>query len=455
MGLKKESSRMNKATQNHWITKTPDDVFGTISTHMLVDGFPIVLDLERSQGSRLVDARDGRTWLDFFMYFASCPVGFNHPSLLDDDFQRTMVKVATNKPSNSDFYTTYMAEFVEAVDRWAMPGGLQYLFLVSGGALGVENALKAAFDYKVQKNFKKGAKSEVGTKVIHFKDAFHGRSGYTLSLTNTDPVKTRHFPKFDWPRISNPAIKFPLETHLDEVIAAENQAKDEIKAAIAEHGDNIAALIIETIQGEGGDNHYRPEFFQFLREITAENDIIFVLDEVQTGVGMTGRFWAYEHMGIEPDIISFGKKMQVCGCMATRKFDEVDSVFKVASRINSTWGANLTDAVRATRYLQIIAQEDLVKNAATVGEYILEKMGVVAERYPDIVGGVRGRGLMAAFDLPPERREAFRKHCFDHGLIIAPCGKRSMRFRPPLNISREEVDEGIDIIEGAVKAIAG
>lgn len=432
---------------------TVDQAIDVIDKHMLVDGFRMVIDVEHSKGSRLVDAKGGKTYLDFFMFFASVPIGFNHPRLLEDDFLNTLAGVAVNKPSNSDFYTTHMAEFVAICDRYAIPEFLPHMFLVSGGALGVENALKAAFDYKVRKNLAKGADKEIGTQVIHFRDAFHGRTGYTLSLTNTDPVKTKHFPKFNWPRISNPAIRFPLEAHLDEVVAREEQAKKEIKDAISKHGDDIAALIIEPIQGEGGDNHYRPEFFKFLREITAENDIIFVCDEVQTGVGLTGKFWAFEHMGIRPDAIAFGKKMQTCGVMASKKFDEVDSVFKISGRINSTWGGNLVDMVRATRYLEVIAEENLVENARKTGAYLVSSMQKVADRYPDVVTNVRGRGLMAAFDLPADKRDAFRKKALENGLIMAGCGSHSMRFRPALNVTAAEVDEGLDIIDRTIKQV--
>jgi L-lysine 6-transaminase len=430
-----------------------DQAIAEIGKHLLVDGFSMVIDVEASKGSRLVDAKGGKTYLDFFMFFASVPIGFNHPRLLDDDFLNTLAAVAVNKPSNSDFYTTHMAEFVATCDRYAIPDFLPHIFFVSGGALGVENALKAAFDYKVRKNFAKGADKEIGTQVIHFRDAFHGRTGYTLSLTNTDPVKTKYFPKFNWPRISNPAIRFPLDEHLDEVVKRENQAKQEIKDAIKKHGDDIAALIIEPIQGEGGDNHYRPEFFKFLREITAENDIIFVCDEVQTGVGLTGKFWAFEHLGVKPDAIAFGKKMQTCGVMASKKFDEVDSVFKVSGRINSTWGGNLVDMVRSTRYLEVIAEENLVENARKMGAHLVGGMQKVADRYPDVVTNVRGRGLMAAFDLPADKRDAFRKKALENGLIMAGCGPHSMRFRPALNVTAAEIDEGLDIIDRTIKQV--
>ncbi|HKW15168.1 MAG TPA: L-lysine 6-transaminase [Candidatus Krumholzibacteria bacterium] len=426
----------------------PKAVLDTIGRHMLVDGFPIVVDLEKSQGVRLRDKADGRTYIDFFQFFASLPIGINHPKILDPAFREHIGHVALNKPSNSDFYSQQMAEFVEAMDRYAIPETLPHMFLIEGGAMAIENALKAAFDWKVQKNFQRGATRETGTQVIHFKEAFHGRSGYTMSLTNTDPVKTKWYPKFNWPRITNPKVTFPLEQNLEAVIEAEEQAKREIKEAIRTHGSDIAALIIESIQGEGGDNHFRPEFFQFLREITAENEIIFIADEVQAGVGFTGKFWAVEHNGILPDMIVFGKKLQVCGLLASRVIDDVDNVFKVPSRINSTWGGNLTDMVRATRYLQIMDEDNLVENAATVGDYLLSKIHALRDKYAGKVTNSRGKGLMCAFDLPsPEVRSKFLSKVKENGCLIVGCGVRSVRFRPPLNLTKADVDEGLAIID--------
>jgi L-lysine 6-transaminase len=165
-----------------------------------------------------------------------------------------------NKPSNSDIYTVEMAKFVDTLSRIAVPEYFKHLFFVEGGTLAVENGLKAAFDWKVKKNFKKGYKEERGYQVIHFREAFHGRSGYTMSLTNTDPVKTKYYPKFNWPRIINPKIKFPPENNLEEIIRLENQAVDEIKTAISNNKDDIAVMIIEPVQGEGGDNFFRKSF---------------------------------------------------------------------------------------------------------------------------------------------------------------------------------------------------
>ena len=435
---------------------SPSSVIPTLKKHMLVDGFDIVVDLKRSRGSYIVDAKDGKRYLDFFTFVASSPIGLNHPKMLAPEFLEKLAYVAVNKPSNSDIYTAEQAEFLETFERVGIPSSLPHVFFVDGGSLGVENALKASFDWKVRLNAAKGYKDERGTKVIHFRQSFHGRSGYTLSLTNTDPVKTDLFPKFGWPRVLNPSINFPLnQQNLERVISDENTSIDQMKQAFREHKDDIAAIIIETIQGEGGDNHFRSEFFKALRQLADENEAMLIFDEVQTGVGLTGRMWAYQHFGIEPDMITFGKKMQVCGFLCSKRIDQVkDNVFVVPSRINSTWGGNLVDMVRAQRYLEIIEEENLVENARTIGEYLLSKLVTLGEEFPRLISNVRGRGLFAAFDCNNvEQRTPFRNKCMGKGLVLLPSGERSIRFRPPLNVSREEIDEGMGIIRTSLQEL--
>jgi L-lysine 6-transaminase len=434
------------------VTVAPTDVHKSLGRHMLVDGFPFVLDMDRSHGAYLIDKATSREYLDFFTFFASSALGHNHPGLKEKEFNRRIGEIAVCKPSNSDLYTVEMAEFVETFARIAVPENLPNLFFIDGGALGVENALKAAFDWKVRKNFAKGYKEEKGHQVIHFKDAFHGRTGYTLSLTNTDPTKTNYFPKFDWPRIENPKVIFPLEKHLREVIEAEKRAVSSIETAIARNKDDIAAIIIEPIQGEGGDNHFRGEFFKELRRIADAHEIILVFDEVQTGVGMTGEMWCYQHFGVAPDILAFGKKTQVCGIMASNRLNEVDSVFKVSSRINSTWGGNLVDMYRAKRIFEIIDEECLVENAAKMGGILLEHLSDLQKRYPRLIANARGKGLFCAFDLPDAAcRDALVTSCIKRGLIVLKCGVKTIRFRPPLNVQKNEVDSAAEILDAVFK----
>ena len=423
----------------------PDRVHETLRRHLLVDGFDLVLDTRASRGSWLVDARDGSRWLDLFSFFASAPLGLNHPALTEDpEFLAELTEVAVNKPSNSDVYSVPMARFVETFARVVGDPALPHLFFVEGGALAVENALKTAFDWKRRHNASHARDPEKGTKVLHLRRAFHGRSGYTMSLTNTDPVKTALFPTFDWPRIDVPAI------HLhDDVRAAEERSLEQARAAFAAHPHDIACFIAEPIQGEGGDNHLRSEYLRAVQELCHENDALFVLDEVQTGGGMTGTPWAYQQLGVQPDVVAFGKKMQVCGIMAGGRVDEVpDNVFAVPSRINSTWGGNLTDMVRSRRYLEVVESDGLAERAGVLGKSLLDGLASVPG-----IANVRGRGLFVAFDLPDPaaRGEALARLHADRVLALGG-GERSIRLRPALTIGEDELDTAVTAIAKAVAA---
>jgi L-lysine 6-transaminase len=292
---------------------------------------------------------------------------------------------------------------------------------------------------------------------MHLREAFHGRTGYTLSLTNTDPKKTQYFPKFDWPRIDNPKLNFPLTPEaLADVAAREQVALDQAKQFLHERKDDIAAFIMEPIQGEGGDNHFRPEFFRAIRQLCDENDVVLIFDEVQAGVGITGKMWAFQHYGVEPDLFAFGKKTQVCGFASNERiFDIDDNVFRLSSRINSTWGGNLVDMVRSQRYFEVIDEERLVDNAATVGAYFLGELRRFEQEFPKLVSNVRGLGLMCAFDLPDTATRQNALQSFMHyNMLVLASGARSARFRPPLNLSMDEAAEGIRRMEKALKDLA-
>lgn len=441
---------MKKSQETH---VRPSEVFEVLGRHLLVDGFHMVMDLEKSHGSWIVDARDGRKYLDFYTFFATAPLGHNHPSLRDAAFQAELGSIAVNKPANSDIYTTAYADWAETFATKAAPSYLPHLFWIDGGALAVENALKAAFDWKVRKNLEKGL-PEKGSKVIHFQEAFHGRSGYTLSLTNTaDPRKYQYFPKFDWPRISNPKITFPLDAEsLARVEQMEKTAVAEIEAAIAQDPAEIACLIVEPIQGEGGDNHFRTEFLQALRDLADRHEFLLIFDEVQTGFGATGKWWAHQHHGVRPDILVFGKKTQCCGIAASARLDEVESVFKVPSRINSTWGGNLVDMVRGTRIIDIMVEEKLVDHCAAQGERLLKGLQEINAEFPEYTSNPRGKGLFCALDMAtPALRTAAVSKAQDLGMIILSTGHNGLRFRPALNLATADLDLGVELLQKSIK----
>lgn len=429
-------------------------VHDILSRSMLIDGFDLVLDLERSHGTRLFDLRDGTEYLDMFGFFASSALGMNHPALAQDDaFRAELAAVAVNKPSNSDIYSVPMARFVDTFVRVLGDPALPHLFFVDGGGLAVENALKVAFDWKSRLNESRGRSPDLGTKVLHLTGAFHGRTGYTMSLTNTEPGKVARFPKFDWPRIEAPYLATGRD--MDD---AESRALQQARTAFEENPHDIACFVAEPIQGEGGDHHFRPQFFQAMQALCEEFDALLIFDEVQTGCGFTGTVWAYQQFGVHPDVVAFGKKAQVCGIMAGGRVDEVaDNVFHVSSRINSTWGGNLTDMVRARRILEVIERDHLVESARKTGAHLLNRLRELAVKWPVVVEP-RGRGLMCAIDLATgaDRDRVVAELRDREHVLVLPGGTRGIRFRPPLNATTTELDAVVDAVERVLRGtVAG
>lgn len=440
----------------------PDQVFASLEKWLLRDGYDIVIDMEKSQGSRIVDAVTGVEWLDFYTFFASAPFGMNHPKLCTAEFKEQIFRAAINKVANSDIYTLEMGEFVKTFGEVAVPEGFKHLFFVDYGTLAVENAFKVAMDWKVNKLLAKGkithgeaVDGRKGTKIIHFNEAFHGRGGYTLSVTNTaDPNKHQRFAKFDWPRVLNPKIVFPLEKNIGIVEWMEAQSLKQIQNILDNDPDGCCAIVIETIQGEGGDNHFRTEFFQALRKIADANELMLIFDEVQAGMGITGKMWAWEHHGVKPDIFAFGKKSQICGIAVGPKVDEVENnCFKVSSRINSTWGGTVVDMVRSTKYLEIYRDDNILDYVSnTAGPALYNGLLEIQDEFPEHIWNVRGKGLMCAFDICcPTLRAKLLNACTAQKMLILPCGTHSVRFRPALNVPLEDIKKGLEITRKAAK----
>jgi len=400
----------------------PDSkVIDRLSNHIITDGFHVVVDPDRSHGSWVVDAETGKEFLDCYSQFASQPLGWNHPSLLEA--QDHLGRAALHKLANSDMYSKDYADFV---DRFAeLTPDFSHYFFIDGGALAVENALKAAFDWKAQKSGIRSLSTVNELDVVHFYKAFHGRTGYTLSLTNTELNKTKLFPQFNWSTI------YDIDK-LDKYMHSE-----------------VAAIIVEPIQGEGGDKHFEAQIFHELRALADTYSSMLIFDEVQTGLGATGKMWAYEHFGVVPDMMCFGKKTQVCGFCATDRIDEVkENVFTTSGRINSTWGGNIVDMVRFQYIADAIQKYDLVSNAAQVGGHFMNALSRI-----DGLHNIRGRGLMIAFDLETTAERDQLKSLLQERMIVLTCGTRSIRLRPTLSFSKADADTACNIIEHSISKL--
>ncbi|MBG84363.1 MAG: L-lysine 6-transaminase [Phycisphaerae bacterium] len=439
------------------IGMNPNRVLEELARHQLVDGYPMVVDLERSEGVWIHDAASGNRYMDAFTCFASMPLGFNHPGMNDSGFLDTLRRAALCNVSNADIYSCEMADFVDTFATYASPEGFNHHFWIAGGGLAVENAMKAAFDWKARRLGRTDFEDNCDDlKIMHFRQAFHGRTGYTMSVTNTIPDKVGLFPKFPWPRIHNPACQFDLDGNIcNDVEAEEAKACEQIEAAFGSGKNDIAGILIEPMQGEGGDNHFRPEFMAKLRAYADEGDALLLYDEVQTGFFGSGKPWFWEHQGVQPDVVSFGKKAQVCGIYAGARMDEVEhNVFRRSSRINSTWGGNLVDMVRSRRYMEIIVEDNLCDHVLTLGEHVISGMRRIAAS-TGAFSNIRGIGSLIActFDTA-EARDSLVRNLFEHKVITLPCGDRSMRFRLPLIMTIEEADHLLNAVESAASSTA-
>ena len=421
-------------------------VVDRLKKYILTDGFHVVADIKKSHDSWIVDAETGKEYLDCYSQFASQALGWNHPYM--DMFKERIESVALQKMANSDMYSEEYAQFVESFAK--ITPDFKHYFFIDGGALGVENALKAAFDWNS------------GTQIMHFKEAFHGRTGYTLSLTNNGGkygnIKTDGFPQFDWPRITNPKIQPNQNVILSEAKAiSEIMSHFQTNMNFQKKRNNIAASIIEPIQGEGGDNHFRKEFLQSLRAIADEYECMLIFDEVQTGVGLTGKMWCYEHFGVIPDLMCFGKKTQVCGFCSTGRIDKVanwpevtsqsNNVFNTSGRINSTWGGNLVDMIRARVIFQAIEDLHLLERVNQTGDYFLNQLKTLKS---DKVSNIRGRGLMLAFDMPSTQTRDELVNKLHDNMLVLKSGTQSIRFRPTLTFSKNDVDHAIKFLNEAL-----
>lgn len=425
--------------------KPAGEVLETLRRHVLVDGPDLVVDLERSHGSTLVDARSGDEYLDLVAFFGSLPLGMNHPGMAENpEFLAELSRAALHKVANTGFYTAEYARFAETFARVLGDPELPHLFFIDGGTLAVENALKVAFDWKAQRV---GSADGQELKVMHVTGAFHGCSGYSMSLTNIGDTRvTGLYPKWDWPRIDLP------ENGPDDTEEALRAARETFER----HPGQIACFIAEPILGSGGDIHLGAEFLAGMQRLCHEYDALFVLDEVQTGCGSSGTPWVYQQFGLEPDVVAFGKRTQVCGIMAGRRVGLVpDNALVVSARLGTTWGGNLADMVRTTRVLEIVEEDGLIQGAAEKGKYLLAQLQALSGLFPELLTNARGRGLICAFDLPSaELREKFLDRLQgDENTLLRASGARSVRLRPSLAVTHAEIDRGITAVGRVLEGI--
>ena len=425
----------------------------------------MMANYQQSYGNYIADP-DGNVLLDVYAQIASIPVGYNNPSLLLAATSPEMASALINRPALGNFPQHDWASILETGILRVAPKGLDQVFTALAGSDANETAYKAAFIWRRQQE-RGGADVDFSPEdmssamlnhapgsphlsIMSFTSAFHGRLFGSLSTTRSKPIHKLDIPAFDWPQAPFPALKYPLEQHVEENAAEEQRCLVEAERVIKEFHNPVAAVIIEPIQSEGGDNHASPAFFAGLREITKRNNILFIVDEVQTGVGATGKFWAHEHWNLSepPDMVTFSKKAQTAGYYYGNPALRTNKPY----RIFNTWMGDPARAILFRAIINEIERLKLVENAAMVGDYLYSGLEQLAKQYPDQIQNLRGkgRGTFIAFDNP--KRDEFLVKAKRHGINIGGSGVSAVRLRPMLIFQKHHADILLDIVKKIISS---
>ncbi|KAM5456331.1 4-aminobutyrate transaminase [Microsporum audouinii] len=435
-----------------------DRVFDTRSLNMLVD-------YEKSTGNYIADL-DGNVLLDVFAQIASIPVGYNNPTLLAATKTTEMASALINRPALGNFPSHNWSNILESGLLRVAPKGLDQVFTSTTGSDANETAYKAAFMYYAQRK-RGGPDVEFSSEdisstmvnqspgspnysVMSFTSAFHGRLFGSLSTTRSKPIHKLDIPAFDWPRAPFPKLRYPLDQFASENAAEEKRCLEEVERLIKEFHNPVAALVVEPVQSEGGDNHASPSFFQGLREITKRNNVIMIVDEVQTGVGATGKFWAHEHWNLStpPDIVTFSKKAQAAGYYFGNPALRPNKPY----RQFNTWMGDPARALIFRAIIEEIERLDLVKHTAQTGDYLFAGLERLSEKYPGQFQNLRGKGQGTFISWDSPQRDTVLKRGKEVGINIGGCGESAVRLRPMLVFQEHHADILLESLEKIVKS---
>lgn len=434
-------------------------VFDTRSLNMMAN-------YQQSYGNYIADL-DGNVLLDVYAQIASIPVGYSNPALLLAAQSPEMASALINRPALGNFPQHDWASILETGVLRVAPKGLDQVFTAMAGSDANETAYKAAFMWKRQQE-RGGAHVEFTEEetlsamtnqkpgspqmsILSFKAGFHGRLFGSLSTTRSKPIHKLDIPAFDWPQAPFPVLKYPLEQFAAENAAEEKRCLEETEDIIKNYHNKVAAIVIEPIQSEGGDNHASPAFFRGLREITRRNEVLMIVDEVQTGVGATGKFWAHDHWNLQdpPDMVTFSKKAQTAGYY----FGNPDLRPNKPYRQFNTWMGDPARAILFRAIIQEIERLNLVANTANVGEYLFAGIQGLAQKYPDHFQNLRGQGqgTFIAFDNP--KRDQFLAKAKTLGINIGGSGNSAVRLRPMLIFQKHHADILLDAFEKLARSL--
>ena len=404
----------------------------------LVDSYNAIWSLEKSKGAKIWNETENRAYLNFHGGYGSDPLGHNHPEI-EELMGKESPALFNNKIACADFYTDYLVDYVETFQRVMIPEWAKVapLFFIDGGAAANDNAIKIAQDYVVQTT----GISE-NTDILHLSNSFAGRSGSTMGVTNTDPHKTKHFSKPYWPCVDYGKKYSPDQ---DEQILFRIQQNV--------YFGELGGIMVEPIQCEGGDIHLSTNLLQGIQKICNHHDIPFIVDEIQTGGFSTGLPWCHQHHGIQPDIVTFGKKLQQCGVWVGPKIAEFkEGAIRTSGRISSTWNGTLVGMTRGKHIMNTIMNNKIQENVVAREKQFINEMRDITLPMSVNAHNIRGKGVILAFDcINGEERDKLIKKLYDSQMLALGAGEKTVRLRPNLAVTKDEMEEAIQIIHKCLK----
>ncbi|KAH8432088.1 4-aminobutyrate transaminase gatA [Aspergillus melleus] len=444
---------------NQKATAELNEVFDVRSLNMLAD-------YSKSTGNYIADL-DGNVLLDVYAQIASIPVGYNNPHLTEVAKSPEMITSLINRPALGNFPSADWSHILKTGILKVAPKGLDQVFTAMAGSDANETAYKAAFMYyrqlqrggpstefteeELQSTMQNQSPGSPQLSILSFKSAFHGRLFGSLSTTRSKPIHKLDIPAFDWPQATFPSLKYPLEEHAQENAQEEQRCLQEVERLIKEFHNPVAAVVVEPIQSEGGDNHASPSFFRGLREITKRNNVLFIVDEVQTGVGATGKFWAHDHWNLEtpPDMVTFSKKAQTAGYYYGNPALRPNKPY----RQFNTWMGDPSRALIFRGIIEEIERLGLVENTAATGNYLFSGLQRLSQKYPEHLQNLRGKGqgTFIAWDTP--KRDEFLAKAKGVGVNIGGSGQSAVRLRPMLIFQQHHADILLESVEKIIKQL--
>lgn len=423
----------------------------------------LFIDYEKSIGNFMVDA-DGNTFLDIITQISSIPLGYNHPALIEALRDPANAAEFVNRPCLGFLPPQqFMARISNALLAVA-PKGLTEVQTMACGSCSVENALKAAFFHymDLQRGGKPPTQEELHTTMynqspgspslsaLSFDGGFHGRTLGALSCTHSKAIHKLDVPAFDWPIGQFPRYKYPLEEFTQENAQEDQKCLANVEQLIHDYKDKapVAAMIVEPIQSEGGDFHGSPEFFKGLRRICTKHKIGLIVDEVQTGCGPTGRFWAHEHFNMEdaPDFVTFSKKMLLGGYFYKPEFRP-----NAAYRVFNTWMGDPSKLILLEQVISVIQNENLLGKIEQTGARLQKGLYSLQKKFTGLLMNVRGRGTFCAMDFPDgSTRDKALEQLALHGIYAGGCGDKSVRVRTALVFTDKHTDILLDRLESVL-----